>query len=71
MPFPYKRILCGVASDECSSEALKEATALALNGQASLHVLHVVQVRPLLDLGSVGAVAFVLSTAVIALRYFR
>lgn len=52
MPFPYKRILCAVDFDECSGEALKEAAALALNGEGVLHVLHVVQINPLVDMGS-------------------
>jgi universal stress protein A len=52
MPFPYKRILCPIDFDEYSSEALKEAAALALNGASTVHVLHVVQISPLFDQGA-------------------
>jgi nucleotide-binding universal stress UspA family protein len=52
MPFPYRKILCAVAFDECSSDALREAAALALSGNSSLSVLHAVQINPLVDMGS-------------------
>jgi len=52
VPFPYTRILCPVDFDECSSEALNEAAALALNGAGTVYVLHVVQFNPLVDLGA-------------------
>ena len=52
MPFPYKRILCPVDFDEYSNGALKEATALALSGAGTMHILHVVQINPLFDQGA-------------------
>lgn len=52
MPFPYKRILCPVDFDEYSSEALKEAAALASSGGSTVHVLHVVRISPLFDQGA-------------------
>jgi universal stress protein A len=52
MPFPYKRILCPVDFDDYSADALKEAAALALNGAGTVHLLHVVQINPLVDLGA-------------------
>ncbi len=52
MPFPYKRILCPVDFDEYSNGALKEATARALSGAGTMHILHVVQINPLFDQGA-------------------
>ena len=52
VPFPYKRILCPVDFDEYSGEALREAAALALNGVGTVHVLHALQINPLVDQGA-------------------
>lgn len=57
MPFPYKRILCAVDFDDYSAGALKEAVALALAARATLHVLHVVPLTPLLDEAATGGLA--------------
>lgn len=57
MPFPYKRILCPVDFDQYSTEALKEAAALALSSAGMVHVLHVVQATLLLDEGATGGFA--------------
>ncbi|MGO9603494.1 MAG: universal stress protein [Candidatus Binataceae bacterium] len=57
MPFPYKRILCPVDFDEYSADALKEAAALALSGAGTVHVLHVVQINPLVEQGATGGIA--------------
>ncbi|MGO9453092.1 MAG: universal stress protein [Candidatus Binataceae bacterium] len=57
MPFPYKRILCPVDFDEYSAGALKEAAALALSGAGTVHVLHVVQINPLVEQGATGGIA--------------
>lgn len=57
MPFPYKRILCPLDFDQHSTNALKEAAALALSGEGTLHVLHVVPVTPPLDEGATGGFA--------------
>lgn len=47
MAFPYKRIVCPVDFDDTSSEAVKEAAALALHGGGTLLLMHVVQINPL------------------------
>jgi universal stress protein A len=52
VPFPYKRILCPVDFDQYSTEALKEAAVLALSSAGTVHVLHVVQINPLVDQGA-------------------
>jgi nucleotide-binding universal stress UspA family protein len=57
MPFPYKRILCPVDFDQFSALALKEAVSLALDSEATVHLLHVVQINPSLDEGATGGLA--------------
>jgi nucleotide-binding universal stress UspA family protein len=52
MSYPYKQILCPVDFDECSSEALREAGALALDRGCTVHVLHTVHINPLVDQGA-------------------
>jgi len=47
MAFPYKKILCPVDFDDTSSEAVKEAAALAVHGGGTLLLMHVVQINPL------------------------
>jgi nucleotide-binding universal stress UspA family protein len=47
VPFPYKKILCPVALDINSAAALAHAAALARNSDATLYLLHVVQLNPL------------------------
>jgi universal stress protein A len=57
MPFPYKRILCPVDFDEYSADVLKEAAALASSSGATLHILHVVPIKPPLDEAATGGLA--------------
>jgi len=57
VPFPYKRILCPVDFDQYSADALKEAAALALSSAGTVHVLHVVQINPLVEQGATGGLA--------------
>lgn len=57
MPFPYKHILCPIDFDRYSACALEEAAALALGGEGTLHVLHVLQITPPLDEGATGGLA--------------
>lgn len=52
MPFPYRKILCPVDFDDNSAQAMKEAGALALQSGAVLHLLHVVQINPLVAQGA-------------------
>jgi len=54
MSFPYKRILCPVDLDEFSTQALKEAGALALSSGATLYVFHAILVNPLTSEGAIG-----------------
>jgi nucleotide-binding universal stress UspA family protein len=52
VPFPYKKILCPVDFEDNSVQAVAEASALALNGNAVLCLLHVVQINPLAEQGA-------------------
>lgn len=52
MPFPYGTILCPIAFDSNSAEALAHAAAMAVNSGATLHLLHVLQVNPLTAQGA-------------------
>jgi len=52
LPFPYRIILCPVAFDPNSAEALAHAVALAMNSGATLYLLHVLQVNPLTAQGA-------------------
>lgn len=52
MPFPYGKILCPVAFDPYSAEALAHAAALAMNSAATLYLLHVLQINPLTAQGA-------------------
>ena len=51
MPFPYKRILCPVDFDDNSAHALQHAAALALESGGLIHLLHIVQINPLVAQG--------------------
>jgi universal stress protein A len=55
MSFPYKRILCPVDFDGNSGAAVKEAAALARLLDATVLLLHVVQINPLATEGYVLA----------------
>ena len=52
MAFPYKKILCPVDFDDTSPEAVKEAAALAIHGDGTLLLMHVVQINPLAAQGA-------------------
>lgn len=52
MPFPYSKILCPVAFDSNSADALTHAAALAMNSGATLYLLHVLQINPLTAQGA-------------------
>ncbi len=57
MPFPYGKILCPVALDASSTDALAHAASLALNSGATLYLLHVLQINPLTAQGAVEGFA--------------
>jgi nucleotide-binding universal stress UspA family protein len=52
LPFPYSKILCPVAFDSSSADALAHAASLALNSGATLYLLHVLQINPLTSQGA-------------------
>jgi nucleotide-binding universal stress UspA family protein len=53
LSFPYSKILCPVAFDANSADALAHAASLALNSGATLYLLHVLQINPLTAQGAV------------------
>jgi nucleotide-binding universal stress UspA family protein len=53
MPFPYSKILCPVALDDNSADALAHAVSLASNSGATIYLLHVLQINPLTAQGAV------------------
>jgi nucleotide-binding universal stress UspA family protein len=52
LPFPYSRILCPIAFDPNSADALAHAAALAMNSGATVYLLHVLQINPLTAQGA-------------------
>jgi nucleotide-binding universal stress UspA family protein len=52
LPFPYSKILCPVAFDPNSADALAHAASLAINSGATLYLLHVLQINPLTAQGA-------------------
>ncbi len=52
MPFPYSKILCPIAFDPNSADALAHAAALAMNSGSTLYLMHVVQINPLTAQGA-------------------
>jgi nucleotide-binding universal stress UspA family protein len=52
LPFPYGKILCPLAFDANSADALAHAAALAKNSGAILCLLHVLQINPLTAQGA-------------------
>jgi len=57
MGYPYKTILCPVDFDENSQAAVAHARRLAIDMEATLHLLHVLPILPLLsDRGAVGGI---------------
>jgi nucleotide-binding universal stress UspA family protein len=57
VPFPYTKILCPLDFDDNSRHALQHAAALALQSGGLLHLLHVVQINPLVAEGAAGGFA--------------
>jgi universal stress protein A len=53
LPFPYSKILCPVAFDANSTDALTHAAALAMKSEATLYLVHVLQINPLTAQGAV------------------
>jgi nucleotide-binding universal stress UspA family protein len=52
VPFPYQKILCPIDFDDSSAHAIEHAAALASNCSATLYLLHVVQINPLVAQGA-------------------
>jgi nucleotide-binding universal stress UspA family protein len=52
LAFPYRKILCPVAFDPNSADALAHAVALALSSNATIYLLHVLQINPLTAQGA-------------------
>ncbi|MBV8774867.1 MAG: universal stress protein [Deltaproteobacteria bacterium] len=52
MPFPYSKILCPIAFDDNSADALAHAVSLAANSGAIVYLLHVLQINPVTAQGA-------------------
>jgi len=52
VPFPYQKILCPIDFNDSSAQAIDHAAALASNCSATLYLLHVVQINPLVAQGA-------------------
>jgi nucleotide-binding universal stress UspA family protein len=57
VPFPDKTVLCPVDFDDNSADALQQAAALALQSGGLIHLLHVVQINPLVAQGAIEGFA--------------